>query len=183
VRNIFCDMDGVLADLRWAQYAAHLDLPTRFAGMFPDVDVRDPAFEDWLHTPHLWESGPICTTEFWTGIPMYSWAPGLLAALRSQGHVRICSNPGLAVFTHHAAHGKVVWCQHNLRIKNRDIILMADKHLLAKSKDDVLIDDDEVNVASWIYAGGTGILFPQMWNINRIYVPTDLVSWVMEKLS
>ena len=80
----------------------------------------------------------------------------------------------------HSVTGKTQWFQDQFGEDFNDFVFTRQKELLARVPDSVLIDDSLENVNSFNEAGGTAILFPQVWNGNKR--PDDPVAYVVYQL-
>ncbi len=178
---IFCDLDGVLVNLRQGMSVSHGE---RYPYPCDRRDYPlDRPWEAWLHRTRLWTQGEVTTPQFWRKLPAYPWATALWKAIKkgSNGCAKICSNPGRQEFAFAAACGKIDWCADRLRVHTKDVCLLKDKHLLA-GPERVLIDDLDENIDAWNKAGGIGLLFPQPWNSAAAHTHIDPIAWLHEQL-
>lgn len=178
---IFLDLDGVVADLRGG-IAELLGIPHPYEGR-PAADASEPAaaFEALLCRPEPWEKVAAAGVEFWATLKPYPWTADLLAMLRRQGSVVVCTAPGRALFAAHACAGKHRWAERNLGLSSSRIILINQKSLLA-GRGRTLIDDSDNQIDPWRKANGRGILLPQPWNTARGLVDIDPVMWIEEAM-
>jgi 5'(3')-deoxyribonucleotidase len=81
--------------------------------------------------------------------------------------------------------GKMIWLQNSFSWNFRRFIFISSesKHHFA-GPDRILIDDKPSNIEEWIAAGGTGILFPAVWNTPFDQIPHDskIVDHIFEKI-
>jgi hypothetical protein len=154
--RIFCDLDGVL-----------VDFDRGFAELPENTEELSPAkYEEEHGKNSIWplidKHGDEYWSElYWKGDGRELWdyleeyKPTILSSpSRSQSSIR----------------GKAKWVKLNLRINEEPVtklsdytgsnrlILMQQKHLFAKSANDILIDDTRAKIDKWTEAGGTGIL-------------------------
>lgn len=191
--DIFLDMDGVLADLKYRMYWSWIEHGNdAFDEDYPDYYLNRTTaispyakFEAWLDRPYLWNSGPVIDVSFWSRMPGYTWTDQLVNELKGftvgrKGSLQICTNPGRPVFAASASVGKQMWCQQRLP-RPLSVILIERKYLLA-APNRVLIDDTDRIINEWRQAGGIGILFPQPWNTAWPLITPDPVSYCMDEL-
>ena len=132
--EIFCDLDGVLANLQESLEQNNL--------------INSTGRIDW-NNPHI-------NTEFWTNINPYQSSYDFYKKLKMFGSTFFLTGTTVN-FGCHA--GKVIWIQEVFGPKNiwraRKLILCDsdNKYLLAKP-DRVLIDDKKENLVAWEKAGG-----------------------------
>ena len=190
--QIFLDIDGVLAD--FYQAVADLfrlsvdDLVSETAPA--DYNIENALQRALLHyesvnfrykqdnlnfhdrskegiRKEMWSKITRGGIEFWQNIKLYPWA----AALRrlcieysSQDEVIFATSPAMCG---ESSAGKVRWIQQFAGYDCRNyLITPGNKHLLAKNKGCVLIDDSDIGVEMFTRFGGSAILFPQPWNQN-----------------
>jgi hypothetical protein len=154
--RIFCDLDGVLVDFD----RGFMELPENSDELSPgDYEEKNGKNSIW---PLIDKHGDEYWSElYWKGDGRELWdyleeyKPTILSSpSRNPASIR----------------GKAKWVKLNLRI-NEDpvtkladydgsnrLILMQQKHLFAKSANDILIDDTQSKIDKWTEAGGTGIL-------------------------
>lgn len=131
-RNIFLDLDGVIAD-----FESHADNTGLVLG---DLDYAR------------------MDREWWATIPVFDGAFDFYKQLGEYGKVRFLT----AVVMHPGCHsGKADWVirfagKGKWGLKDLMICARKDKHLLARPGS-ILIDDNAKNVQSWLDAGGVGI--------------------------
>lgn len=158
---IILDMDGVLADFNRGAAQAH--------GREYVEPTKWNYFEEWGMT----------AAEFWGGIhrwgdafyrymvPPYPWKDDVLRMVGEADDFVIMSSPSNDPAGYAA---KKIWCdKHAPGIK---LIVGSEKHLLA-GPDRLLIDDYGNNIIKFANAGGHTLIFPQLWNSNRVLAETD----------
>jgi hypothetical protein len=171
--TIFCDLDGVLLDLRrdaFMHFDASIgpnDNPSYDLGEI--VGVSNNAF--WKKINAL---GP----NFWRHMTEYHWCQDLI------DHLRVLSRRMIFVtaptLDASCLTGKYLWFQDRFGRSFNDFVFTRQKELLARTPNSVLIDDCLENVEAWRAAGGDSILFPQVWNGN--VCPDDPVKYVVRAL-
>lgn len=167
--EIFCDVDGVLADFYYASIEAH----GGNGDGFPPNEWNIPMMLG-ITEEEFWE--PIDNYEFWRNLPAYNWAQELVSTLREYGNVTFASVPSHNPDCHKA---KVEWIRERFG-EDSPIILGAKKRLLAQ-KWRVLVDDRVPSCTEFNAYGGTGIVFPQRWNNGYLYLG-DKVKYVTDQL-
>lgn len=154
--RIFCDLDGVLVDFD----RGFMELPENSDELSPgDYEEKNGKNSIW---PLIDKHGDEYWSElYWKGDGRELWdyleeyKPTILSSpSRNPASIR----------------GKAKWVKLNLRINEEPVtkladydgsnrlILMQQKHLFAKSANDILIDDTQSKIDKWTEAGGTGIL-------------------------
>lgn len=118
--------------------------------------------------------------EWWEGIKPYPYFADLWAGAKKLAPTYILTRPTLH---HTSASGKVRWLRKHFGDTFDDYLIGAPKFLCA-SPNNLLIDDHDGNVASFIEAGGSAILFPQPWNArhreaddNANIVAAEIAEW------
>ena len=136
--QIYCDMDGVLADFeRGYEELTGIDLSS---------DSRPEGKE-------FWDPISKAGVKFWAGLKWMSdgqelwnyikpYTPKLLSAPSHEESSRI---------------GKYVWVKHKIP-RTKLILRYANKKKELASPTSILIDDRKANIDSWEVAGGIGIL-------------------------
>jgi hypothetical protein len=175
--EIYLDMDGVCVDFVTAAIEAHgFDAHTilekwdkEYAGEFvPHKVLGLEADTFWDHLASLGEP-------FWIDLRPYAWFEELLAALKTYGHVVFLSAPAWAPC---CVSGKLTWLQSRFGHPFQDYIFTPHKGRLAHSRA-VLVDDYDPYIDAFTQRGGTGVLFPQIWN-TRAHVTNRLESVLEE---
>jgi len=151
--NIFCDVDGVLANFIGATcrlHEKHLKVPSTWE-----------FYKDWgLSDEEFWEPIQALGGAFALEIEALPWAGKLLDMLRAEGDVRFLTAPWKSP---EAWGGRVRWLVERMGARFEDIILCPGhlKAFFAKGKErNILIDDSEKNVGQWCRAGGVGFVWP-----------------------
>jgi 5'(3')-deoxyribonucleotidase len=175
---IFLDMDGVLARFTYA--CARLfgvDWELLMARWVPgtyDVSLLLGVKDE----EEMWKRIHAAGYEFWRDLEKFPWADDLWDLCTSfASQVHISTSPSrIGVCTH----GKMEWLQ-NWRGKDfRNFMIGPRKHLLA-GPNRILIDDSDRKIKAFRKWGGTGILFPQVWNSNH-ELAGDPMAYVREEL-
>jgi len=178
--NILLDMDGVLVDfVGSAIRACGMSVEECYANWVPgEYDVIKA-----LHVEErsFWSTIESKGEEFWANLSPYPWSRKLYDGCSELGNVFFLTKPTLDP---RCASGKIKWMQAFLggRLEARNYLMGPPKHLCAKPGN-VLVDDCEPNVDSFVAAGGRAVLFPQVW--NRKYAQADDVRCeaVLQELS
>lgn len=144
--TVFCDMDGVLADLY--SHAAEIS----------DVEHYNQM------TPAQWETffKDSDAYRLFRGIQPFSTANELLSIVKKYaGGYTILSSP-LSFDRAGSIKGKTEWLKNHITVKPDNIVFEHDKYKYAVQPDgtpNVLIDDYGVNTRAWDAAGGTAIKY------------------------
>lgn len=167
---IFSDVDGVAADFIKGALCVHGHLKYR-------VTQFDWFTKDWGLTPEeFWKPIKRKGKRFYRDfVPAFWWLSEYLDLLKQYSHdiVLATDNPNDADLMA----GKIEWIEQHM--PGYDIVLTVrgprnnGKELLA-APGRVLIDDADHNVAKWRATGGDAILFPQLWNENRLHIAHQL---------
>lgn len=178
-REIYLDLAGVCVDVNSAAIAAHdldpqsiySEWATKYQGEFYLYKVlgmeKDPF---WDHIAQRGES-------FWTGLQPFPWFEELYERLQKRGHVVFCTSSTRSPVS---VAGKLRWLQGKFGNKFNDYVFTVHKDRLAHSGA-YLIDDFDLNISRFRDRGGTGILFPQLWNSNHM-VEMDPLEYVLERV-
>lgn len=154
--RIFCDLDGVL-----------VDFDRGFSELPENADNLSPGeYEEENGKNSIWPLIDKYGDEYWSDLYWKNDGRELWDYLEEYKPAILSSpsrNPA-------SIRGKSKWVKLNLRI-NEDpvtklseydgtnrVIIMQQKHLFAKSANDILIDDTQSKIDKWTEAGGTGIL-------------------------
>lgn len=121
---------------------------------------------------------------FWAEMEPTPWAAELVDLAGSFGEISICSD---ATYSVHAARGKQLWLERNLRSRFAGVEILTREKWRLSFPGVVLIDDSEQNVEKFTSSehgrGGLGILFPEVWNsLHAIKPPTMRLAWVENEL-
>lgn len=162
-RRCFLDLDGVLVDFIGG---IHKKLGIEFS-----YDKWPYKFgpEGWNFHNHLGLSfehmSELCDLKFWEDL---SWMEDgadiyhTVCDFFSRDEITLLTMPMPNAMS---ASGKVLWVHKNLwGFRNRLMITTEKKHVLARTPDSILIDDNQGNVDEWCKAGGEAILVPRPWN-------------------
>jgi hypothetical protein len=164
---IFVDYDSVLVSFEKAAFKL-FDREYNEDDYPEVIDIAD-ALD--VSKKEFWSAVDAAGVSFWAYLEKYEWSDNLILLVqeycnKNNTDWRILSAPSL---NSSCAAGKVESFQHHFGYHFRKYILApaADKPLLCRSSNDILIDDRESTILSWREQGGLGILFPQPWNSNR----------------
>ena len=158
MKQIFLDMDGVIVDF------------TQGLIDFYDLDATEESFKSWgsiygvcgREHEELWND---LGYRFWVGLKFTKEAKVILKMLKRYQPI-LLSLPPINQPLAYAA--KARWVEDNLPEfhKSGRILLGGTKYQIA-GPDKLLIDDHEEYCNSWIAHGGSAILVPRPWNMNR----------------
>jgi 5'(3')-deoxyribonucleotidase len=172
-RRGLLDMDGVIVDF----IAGVSDLHGR-----PNP-YQDPAthgkvtFEFWgLSREECWGPVDAAGADFWAALPKTPEADRIVnLAIRRFGleNVGILSNPA---FGRGCIQGKMEWLNRYYPDLVDNAVFTAAKHLMA-APGNILIDDQDGNVDSFIKAGGEAVLVPRPW--NTLHRRVDMPVWTV----
>ena len=166
--KIFLDLDDVLA-IFVPTYLKILGINVDYSDIDPEwgysiVDIANNLQPKVYTIEDVWS---LATKKTWATLPETREAKWILARCIlevGRRNVFILTKPTL-----HSScvAGKVEWIQRFLPKDMKDqYFIGAHKYLCAK-EDTLLIDDNEVNINSFIAANGLGILVPRPWNSAR----------------
>lgn len=175
VNKIFLDLDGVIRD--W------------IGGVFRLFGCESIPITEWGDLEkYICNSHKISNYEFWTRLHYRFWEtlepyPYMFEVLNLLPMKKVCilTSPSLT-----SAGGTQAWIQQHLPYLfiNKQYLIGPAKEFCACSTS-LLIDDSEDHINNFIRKGGSGILFPQPWNINRhetkyrIKYLGDQLSWFL----
>ena len=180
MKKLYCDMDGVLVDFvagasklvntalknpesyaSWEEYKAlttRLHNENRESITVADLEkpeYRGRAEEEVMPEARAFMKRLIAEAgkSWWANLP---WMPGgkvLWTHLRENHDPHILSAPMSGC--RGCKSGKLEWIRSNLGLELKKVVLMDEKHVLAKNN--ILIDDFEINTVPWNNAGGVAI--------------------------
>lgn len=162
---VFVDLDGVMVDFTRAAFkvlGCEEKLDAWPLGSYAIEDVAE------VSTDEFWDTLDAQGPEFWETLPTLPWADALYKMLEDWvgdpwNQLYVATSPSRAPVS---AMGKVHWMRNYFGTKFRRYMLGSHKYLLA-GPDRVLIDDSDAKIKKFVQFGGTGILFPQLWNSNH----------------
>lgn len=148
MKNIFCDLDGVLVDLLEGYRQVAGDCLTNLHG------VGDVKWEPALEHP-----------DFWATLPKMDDADVLLNHLQElYNHERLYVLTAPQHLFENCEDEKIRWVKNHAPFIENDKIIVIDRHRKQEfavcdetGAPNVLIDDYEKNIIEWIEAGGIGI--------------------------
>ena len=169
ITHILLDLDDVLVG--WREGVAAL-----FGKECPANDVWDTAVNLGVSTQAMWEAIEDSGPAFWANLEPTPWADELLD---------VVSKWPWSIATAYArdaacSFGKHQFCRARFGEKFEGMCILKRKWLMARPGR-VLIDDRESNVYEFMNHGGTGIIFPRTYNVNRHFC-NDPVKHVREVL-
>jgi len=145
--QIYCDMDDVLTDFKKWLNILFLDKWNKEH----NTNITDGwVFSDIYGDDVFWNLIDSDGLNFWSNMPWTSDGKELWDFI-SKYNPKILSKPSREK---NSRIGKHIWCERELNLKP---ILSFNKAEYANTNS-ILIDDLEVNINSWINAGGIGIL-------------------------
>ena len=154
--KVYLDMDGVLAD---------------FDQRFRDISGMEPReFENKYGRKAFWDLiDEENKVKFWVGIPTMPGAADLVDAVKDYNY-ELLTSPSAKKQSYL---GKILWVKNHIGdvfpSKPRINFKKAkEKHLVKPqlAKTDILIDDREDNIQQWRDAGGIGILYKSVEQVN-----------------
>ena len=116
---------------------------------------------------------------FWAGLEPYPWFEQLYRSLSETAPVIFLT---AATRAPECLSGKLKWLQARFGEAFRDYIITGLKQQLA-GPEAILVDDYDGNIDRFCEAGGSGLLFPQVWNRNHAvedrlaYVDAAIQEW------
>ena len=165
IDRIFLDMDGVLAD--WTGAACRLfdRDPAEVYATWPDVTWPEGCITGALKISNneLWRRVTSAGFGFWSELEAYPWADELLELCQSTAPTTILTSPSRDP---QSLAGKLAWMQARWGETFRDYLVGPDKLACARPGA-IIIDDRPVTVEGFRKVGGSGVLFPAVWNANR----------------
>jgi len=164
IRQIFLDIDGVLADWTSAVVRLHGREPEEvFAGWKPGL--YDLNLVLGISNNEMWEVINARGHDFWAQLKPYPWARSLLQLCQDTAPTTLLTSTSLDPV---AASGKVAWIQKIFGRRFRDFLIGTGKSKPSVSREGVvLVDDNDVFVDDFVDAGGSAILFPRIWNTDH----------------
>lgn len=165
---IFFDMDGVLVNFNKKASEVHNR---------PYNNNTEYMLEDeWgISSKEFWKPIDALGGQFWVDLEPYEWFDELIA-LANDTH-RIATTPSHAPS---ATEGKVQSIQKLFGSKFRRYFITPEKWLLG-GINRILIDDLESNCEKFERQGGTAILFPQSYNMNK-HLVNDRMEYIKEEI-
>ena len=163
ISHIFIDMDGVLCDFVEASIRLHQRSPPWAYANWPEGEYEIYNVLG-IAEDEFWEPIHGAGWEWWAAMPAFEWAATLVELCEQYADtVAIATSPsrdGSSSF------GKMRWMQQYFPRLTRKMMIGPRKEWLA-APGRVLIDDSDEKATAFAKAGGTPILFPQLWNRNR----------------
>ncbi len=166
---IFFDMDGVLVNFNKHASEVH-NRPYE-----PNTEYM--LEEEWrITSKQFWKPIDALGGQFWIDLEPYSWFDELIEL--AKGSFCIATTPSHAAS---ATEGKVQSIQKLFGSKFRDYFITPRKWLLG-GINRILIDDLESNCEKFERQGGTAILFPQTYNMNK-HLVNDRMEYIKESIA
>lgn len=174
MKEIFCDVDGVLLDFAKAACTA--------CGRPDYIVTQWDFYKDWgLTSSQFWKLIGH-KKDFWWTLPEYPWARDLLNLLRETAPLKILTHPWRDSRSWAGKYDMLT----AMGVKHNEIIMTgAPKEDFIASADVLLIDDNNDHVDYWREHGGSAILFPQLWNRNfdKASIPFSYVKRKLEEMN
>lgn len=132
---------------------------------------------------HFWRIIDGGGHDFWANLEPLPWFDELVQLSNSiDPNFHLLTSPSR---NPNCSKGKMIWIQKHFGWDFRRFILASAKskhHCSGPNR--ILIDDKPSNIEDWIAAGGTGILFPTVWNTPFDQIPHDskIVEHISEKI-
>lgn len=153
LKYILLDMDGVIADFNTAALRVH-----GMTGKYHPPGEWDIAKVMGITSVQFWV--PVDTYEFWrTKVRPYAGAKQFYDELQKRAPVVIATAPSMSPDSLKA---KLEWLREF--IDPNVEYMMGRKKSLMTSSGNLLIDDSDANVESFVCAGGEALLMPRLWN-------------------
>lgn len=182
IKNIYFDLDGVFtlwnrAVLKLSGYTDQMIHELNEVWSVDVVYIED-AVEQTGFPPVVPRNSYWNNREFWATLEPSPWIEELRTLMRDlkvAGYeVYFLSSPGSSP---EAYAGKIDWLKSNGFSSWLDrVILTKAKDAVAKTSEDLLIDDFQKNIDAVKSAGGNGLLFPAPWNKNRDLHPLGYIQ-------
>lgn len=171
IQRIYFDMDGVLVD--W--FGGICDLLQRDRlheeSRWPEGATTEQALQ--VDVDRMWNLVSRHGCDWWANLdPLPSMRELLVLFADTRAEIGILTSPANC---EHAATGKIRWLKQHLPGFVDRVHMTADKHYLAR-RGVLLIDDHDGNCERFRAAGGTAVLFPQVWNKKRFHCSRQLES-------
>lgn len=166
--KIFCDLDGVLADFVSAAFEIHgyenlyEKYPEKYSGVYDICKVME------ISKREFWK--PIQGESFWKNLPLLPDAKNLIGSLENnfgRENIYFLTSPSLDIGCYT---GKLKWVHQHFPFYTYRTILFTKKYFLSDYRS-FLIDDSPSNLKHFSLEGGTGILYPRIWNTIRKPLP------------
>jgi 5'(3')-deoxyribonucleotidase len=168
---IYLDLDGVLVD--FVSGALKTLGVTNYK-----IPPNGYKIESWkgvgVSTKEFWKAIDATNEHFWADLEKYPWSDKLVRLCESYGSVFILTSPSRNPY---CLAGKMMWLKKHYPRLTRSVIMTPHKYLCA-APNRILIDDNDDKINKFIEYGGTGILFPQMWNTAHALNGLDKVEYV-----
>lgn len=169
IKNIFCDLDGVLVDLN-AGYKEATGMELSEADQYYNYDhdlfwekpKQDPEF--WINLPKMVDADVL--TKYLDDV-RHGWFHVFVLSAAVKDY-RTCSTQ------------KRIWVNKhtNFSAEYVHIVRRSEKKLFAtsKGKPNLLIDDYQKNIDEWEAAGGVGIRYEPGRNIHHVLNQIELLK-------
>jgi len=167
-KTIFLDLDGVIVDLfERLEEVFNLQKGSLARKPYPCLpDSIDISEKIGMTQIDFWSK--FNNIKFWENLPKFPWADDLVIACFSNNSIKDCyilTAPSKIAYA--SASGKFGWLKKHYPYfsDNGKVIITNKKHMIA-GKDRILVDDTIEKIEKFVEYGGTGILFPQIYNKN-----------------
>jgi 5'(3')-deoxyribonucleotidase len=178
IERVFLDLDGCITN--FVSGALNALGVTSY-----EIPPGEGKIEKWkgigVSTRQFWKSIDATNEYFWADLPKYEWSDQLVQLLEEEsgGNLHVLTSPSRNPY---CLAGKMMWIQKWYPKLQRKMILTPDKYLLAKNESHILIDDTEKKCDDFFMAGGTSLLFPQLYNRNFEFANSCRVEWARKKI-
>jgi len=183
IKNIYLDMDSVLADF-FSAALSKLNKKYR-----KDKPITVPEYIEYgkfdmaalfgITKVEFWQTVEGGDQYFWDSLPVYPWSKALYDFLNRFAPVTILSSPSDGS---NCVWGKVKWLKEKIdpMIDTGDCVFTKKKYLLADSES-LLVDDLQKNCDAFIEAGGHAVCVPSNWNKKDLCYNDVLISLVNDR--
>jgi len=161
---IYLDLDGVCADYVSAAIRTCGYQPEEIFELWKQEHQGDYRIHKVLgiNRQTYWDTQSQAGESFWSGLESYHWFDDLYKSLGEIATVIFLSSASRAP---ECLSGKLKWLQARFGASFREYIFTGHKQQLAH-RAAILVDDYDRNINKFRQAGGSGVLFPQIWNSN-----------------
>ena len=155
--QILIDMDGPLTQFHQGALQALNALE-----LWKDWPKGQYQIEEYLGIPikEFWDTIEKIQN-FWFNLQPQPWFKQLIDLLEQYGDFIVCTCPSTAPT---CPTQKIEWMRKHIQSNFNNYMIGGKKYLMAGNG--ILIDDFEVNIESFVKAGGQAILFPMITNKN-----------------
>ena len=156
--NLLLDMDGILVDLQYGLLSYHkrLDIYNNYPiGIYDLCKVLNITQNELF----------VCDSiDFWANLPKtpdFDEIINICTFYFTLDQIFIVTKPTNSTYS---INGKIAWMEKYLPYLRKNLVFTSHKYLLVGHKDNLLVDDYDKNVESFIQNGGEAFLYPRPWN-------------------